>query len=333
MLLNELRYAVRVMLRAPVFSATVVLTVALATVANTTIFSVVNSVLLKPLPFRDPSTLVQIAEKNDRLKLPIFSASVLNFVSWREQSKSFEELAGVGFGNYTLSGSGEAEQFSGNAISPSLMRILGILPLAGRGFTDEEEKPGGASVAMISQGLWKRRFGSEPGLIGRTITVNGAPTTVVGIAPPGMKLLSGGDIYTPLIINPAKEIRLSHTIQVFGRLKKGVTQQQAQAEMDTVSAAMGQQYPEIKDWGIHLVSMFDSFIGPELKTRLLLLFWAVILVQLVACANIANLLLARSGARQNEMAIRTAIGASRMQLVRQMLLESVMLSLAGGTAG
>jgi putative ABC transport system permease protein len=333
MLLNDLRYAVRVMGRAPVFSATVMLTVALATVANTTIFSVVNSVLLKPLPFRDPATLMQVAEKNDRLKLPIFGASVLNFVSWREQSKSFEELAGVGFSNYTLSGSGEAEQFSGNTISPALVRVLGIPPLAGRGFTDEEEKPGGASVAMIGEGLWKRRFGADPGLIGRTITLNGAPTTVVGIAPPGMKLISGGDIYTPLIVNPAKEIRLSHTIQAFGRLKKGVTQEQAQAEMDTVSASMGRQYPEIKDWGVRLVSMFDSFVGPELKTRLLLLFWAVILVQLVVCANIANLLLARSAARQNEMAIRTAIGASRMLLVRQMLLESVMLSLAGGIAG
>lgn len=333
MLLNEIRLAARVMRRAPVFSATVVLTVALTTVANTTIFSVVNSVLLKPLPFKDPSTLVQVAEKNDRLKLPIFGTSVLNFDSWRERSKSFQELAGVGFSNYTLSGSGEAEQFSGNTISPALVRVLGIQPLAGRAFTDEEEKPGGAAVAMIGEGLWKRRFGADPGLIGRTIILNSTPTTVVGIAPPGMKLISGADIYTPLTVDRAKEIRLSHTIQSFGRLKKGVTLEQAQAEMDTVAASMGRQYPEIKDWGIHLVSLFDSVIGPELKTRLLLLFWAVILVQLVACANIANLLLARAAARQNEMAIRTAMGARRMQLVRQMLLESVMLSLAGGVVG
>jgi hypothetical protein len=167
MLVDEIRFAVRVMRRTPVFSATVILTVALAIVANTTIFSVVNSVLLKPLPFKDPETLVQVAEKNDKLKLPIFGSSVLNFVSWREQSQSFEELGGVGFSNYTLSGSGEPEQFSGNTISPAIVRVLGIPPLAGRAFTDEEEKPGASAVAMIGEGLWKRRFGGDPGLIGR----------------------------------------------------------------------------------------------------------------------------------------------------------------------
>jgi putative ABC transport system permease protein len=333
MLLNEVRFSFRVMRRAPVFATTVILTVALAIVANTTIFSVVNSVLLKPLPFKDPETLVQVAEKNDRLKLPIFGASVLNFVSWREESKSFDSLAGVGFTNYTLTGSGEPEQFSGNTISPSMLRVLGTPPLAGREFTDEEENPGGASVAMIGEGLWKTRFGGDPGLVGRTLDLNGTPTTVVGIAPRGLKLLSGGDIYTPLIVDRAKELRLAHLIQTYGRLKQGVSLERAQAEMDTVSRNMGKQYPEIKDWGIHLLSTFDTFIGAELKTRLLLLFWAVMLVMLIACANIANLLLARSAARQNEMAIRTAIGAGRGQLMRQLLLESVMLSLVGGLIG
>ncbi len=333
MLLDEMRFAVRVMRRTPVFSITVILTVALAVVANTTIFSVVNSVLLKPLPFKDPDTLVLVAEKNDKLNLPTFASSVLNFVSWREQSKSFDELAAVGFSNYTLSGSGEPEQFSGNTISPALIRVLGTPPLAGRGFIDEEEKPGAPSVVMIGEGLWKRRFGGDPGLVGQTILLNGAATTVVGIAPSGLKLISGGDIYTPLTIDAAKEIRLSHAIETFGRLKKGVSLNQATAEMETVSTAMGRQYPEIRDWSVHLVTVFDTFIGPELKTRLLLLFWAVLLVMLVACANIANLLLARSAARQNEMAIRTAIGAGRAQLVRQLLLESLMLSLLGGIVG
>ena len=333
MQLNEIRFALRVMRRTPVFSAAVILTVTLAIAATTSIFSVVNSVLLKPLPFREPAALVQVAEKNDKLKLPVFGSSVLNFVSWREQSHSFDALAGVGYTSYTLTGSGEPEQFSGNTISPALIRVLGIPPLAGRGFSDDEEKPGGPAVAMIGEGLWKRRFGADLGIVGRTIALNGAPTTVVGIAPRGLNLISGGDIYTPLIVDPSKEIRLSHTIQTFGRLKKGVSLQQAQAEMDTVSRSMGQQYPEIRDWGIHLISMFDTVIGPELKTRVLLLFWAVLLVLLVACANIANLLLARSAARQNEMGIRTAIGASRGQLVRQLLLESLLLSIVGGIFG
>ena len=333
MQLNEIRFALRVMRRTPVFSAAVILTVTLAIAATTSIFSVVNSVLLKPLPFREPAKLVQVAEKNDKLKLPVFGSSVLNFVSWREQSHSFDALAGVGYTSYTLTGSGEPEQFSGNTISPALIRVLGIPPLAGRGFNDDEEKPGGPAVAMIGEGLWKRRFGADLGIVGRTIALNGAPTTVVGIAPRGLNLISGGDIYTPLIVDPSKEIRLSHTIQTFGRLKKGVSLQQAQAEMDTVSRSMGQQYPEIRDWGIHLISMFDTVIGPELKTRVLLLFWAVVLVLLVACANIANLQLARSAARQNEMGIRTAIGASRGQLVRQLLLESLLLSIVGGIFG
>jgi len=333
MLLNEVGFALRVMRRTPVFSATVILIVALAIVASASIFSIVNSVLLKPLPFRDPAALVQVAEKNDKLKLPVFGSSVLNFVSWREQSHSFEDLAGVGYTSYTLTGSGEPEQFSGNTISPALIRVLGTPPLAGRGFSDDEEKPGSPAVAMIGEGLWKRRFGADPGVVGRTITLNGAPTTVVGIAPRGLNLISGGDIYTPLVIDRSKEIRLSHTIQTFGRLRKGVSIEQAQAEMDTVSRRLGQQYPEIRDWGIHLINMFDTVIGPELKTRVLLLFWAVLLVLLVACANIANLLLARSAARQNEMGIRTAIGASRGQLVRQLLLESLLLSIVGGIFG
>src|SRR5215472_4988343 len=333
MLLSEIHFALRMIQRAPVFAATVILTVTLAIVANTTIFSVVNSVLLKPLPFNDPQTLVQVAEKNDKLKLPVFGSSVLNFVSWREQSHSFDALAGIGYTSYTLTGSGEPEQFSGNTISPALIRVLGIPPLAGRGFSGDEEKPGGPAVAMIGEGLWKRRFGADLAIVGRTIVLNGAPTTVVGIAPRGLNLISGGDIYTPLIVDPSKEIRLSHTIQTFGRLKKGVSLQQAEAEMDTVSRSMGQQYPEIRDWGIHLISMFDTVIGPELKTRVLLLLWAVLLVLLVACANIANLLLARSAARQTEMGIRTAIGASRGQLVRQLLLESLLLSIVGGIFG
>lgn len=332
-MLNEIRFALRVMRRTPVFSATVILTVTLAIMATTSIFSVVNSVLLKPLPFREPATLLQVAEKNDKLNLPVFGSSLLNFVSWREQSHSFEALAGVGYTSYTLTGSGEPEQFSGNTISPALIRVLGISPLAGRAFSDDEEKPGAPAVAMIGEGLWKRRFGADPGIVGRAIVLNGAPTTVVGIAPRGLNLISGGDIYTPLIVDPSKELRLSHTIQTFGRLRQGVSLQEAQAEMDTLSRSMGQQYPEIRDWGIHLISMFDTVIGPELKTRVLLLFWAVLLVMLVACANIANLLLARSVARQNEMGIRTAIGASRGQLVRQLLLESVLLSVIGGVLG
>ncbi len=335
MLWSDITYTVRLMRRAPLFTAAVLLTVMLVMAANTTIFSVVNSVLLRPLPFREPDRLVQVAEKNDTLKLPTFASSVLNFLDWREQSHSFEDLAAVGFANYTLTGSGEPEQFSGYRISPALTRVLGIAPVAGRTFTNAEERPGSAPVCLVGEGLWKRRFGGNRAIIGSTILLNGTPTTVVGIAPPALNLsaIGGADIYTPLTIDPSKENRLSHSIVTIGRLKSGVSLERAQAEMNGVSTRMGHQYPQIRNWGIHLVSLFDTFVSADLKTGLLMLMWAVVFVLLIACANIANLLLARAAARQNEMAMRTAIGASRSQLLRQLLVESVVLSLCGGGAG
>lgn len=332
-MINDLRYALRMMRRTPVFTAAVILTIALAIGANTAVFSVVNTVMIRPMPFADPSRLVQVAEKNDRLNLPSFGASVLNFLSWREQQQSLEELAAIGFASYTISSGGEPEQLTGNRISPALTRVLGIAPIVGRGFTDEEEKPSAAPVALIGEGLWKRRFGGDRTVVGRTITLNATPTTVVGVMPASLNLLSGGDVYTPLTIDPAKEIRLNHVIGVFGRLKPGISRERAQAEMDTISARLHQQYPELRDWGIRLITLVDTFVTPQLKTALLVLLAAVVFVLLIACANIANLLLARAAARQKEIAVRTAMGASRNTLLRQLLVESIALSFIGGITG
>jgi putative ABC transport system permease protein len=331
--IQDIRYAGRIMLRTPMFTVAVVLTVALTIAANTSIFSFVNAELLHSLPFQHPNRILQISEKNDKLNLPSFGSSVLNFLSWREQQHSFQEIAAVGFNTYTITGTGDPEQLYGNLISPALMRVLGLSPVAGRAFTDEEEKPGSTPVAMISEGLWKRRFGAEQSLIGRTITFNGQPTTIVGIAPAALSLISAAEVYTPLTIDPAKELRLNHVLLVFGRLKDGISLQQAQAEMDSISSHVDQVYPEMRDWSVRLLSMEETFVNPDLKTGLLVLLCAVAFVLLIACANIANLLLARAATRQSEMAVRTAIGASRSRLVRQLLLESVMLSFAGGVAG
>jgi len=332
MLLNDLRYAARALRRTPAFSIAVVFTVALAIGANTAIFSVVNAVILRPLPFDRPHRLVQVAEKNDVLKLPAFGASVLNYLSWREQVRTLR-LAAAGFATYALSGAGEPEQFTGSRITPSLMPVLGLSPIAGRSFVDSEEQPGAPRVALISEGVWKRRFGSDGTIIGRSLTLNGLDQTVVGIAPAALTVLTGGDIWTPLTIDPGREIRLNHVITVVGRLVDGATFEQAQAEMTTISARISQQYPEMKDWGSRLITFHDTFVSPQLQTALFVLLSAVAFVLLIACANIANLLLARAAARQKEIAIRTALGASRSRVLRQLIVESLTLSAIGGAVG
>src|SRR5215471_217694 len=331
--MTDLRYAFRILRKSHLFTLTVVLIIAVGIGATTAIFSVVNAVLLRPLPFEQPERLMQVAEKNDALHLPQFGASALNYLSWKEATRTFASLGAIQFGTYTLSGSGDPENYTGNAITPSLMPLLGLNPIAGRGFADGEDRPGAAPVAMIGEALWRRRFGGDPGLVGRTLTLNGSAYTVVGIMPRALNLLTGGDVAVPLVIDPPKEIRLNHVLFVVGRLKPGVTYRTAQAEMDTIATRVGQQYPEVKEWGISLVTFTDTFVSSQLRTALLVLLGAVAFVLLIVSANVANLLLARALDRHKEMAVRAALGAGRLRIIRQLLVESVVLSGAGGVLG
>ena len=333
MLLNDVRYALRTLRQSPLFAAAAIMTLALGIGANTAIFNVVNAVLVRPLPFTAPDRLIVVNERNDKLHLQDFNSSVLNYLSWKEQATSFESMGALGSSNYNLTGRGEPENYSGAVISPSVMPLLGIQPVAGRLFHEGEDRPGAPPVAIIGENLWKGRFGRDMSLLGGRLTLNGIIYTVVGIAPPSLSVLAPGEIWTPMTIDPGREKRLNHVIVTIARLKPGVTVSQAQAEMDTVASRVAQQYPEVKDWGIHIQTFFRLFVSPELQTALLVLLGSVAFVLLIACANVANLQLSRAAARQVEIAVRTALGAARSRIMRQLLTESMLLSLCGGAAG
>jgi putative ABC transport system permease protein len=334
-MLNDFRYAFRQLVKAPSFTIVAVLTLALGIGACTAIFSVVNVVLLRPLDYPNPDRIVIIRE-TQLPKFPEFSVAPPNYMDWEKQTKSYDYLAAYSGAALNLTGEGEPQRLTGVKATAHYFDVMGVKPVLGRMLLPEEDAQGKNHVVVLSYPFWQRVFGGARDIVGRAIQLNGEPYNVVGIAPPGFGLASKVDVWTPMAFKPeetANDARGGHYINVVGRLKPGVTVPQARAELTLIADQIAKQYPDPqKGWGIFLMPMQDYLVR-DVKPVLYTLLGAVGCVLLIACANLANLLLARATARHREISIRAALGAGRGRLVRQLLTESVVLAICGGVAG
>ena len=339
--LHDIRYAIRLCLRTPAFTSVAVLALALGIGANTAIFTVVNAVLLEPLPFRDPGRLVALWETSARRPGRPNVIGPSNVIRWRERTTAFERIAPFYDYRVSLTGSGAPEEIVGMDVTPDFFATLGVAPLVGRVFADDEGPDGHDAVAVLGHGLWRRRFAGDPAIVGRTIQINSRSVTVIGVMPADMRLflkhgsLAGkpADLWMPFAFTEAQRTPRGRYMSAIARLKPGVALGEAQAQLNTIAAGLTQEFPQFDTgWSTQVVPMHREISG-DLRPALLVLTGAVGFVLLIACANVANLLLARGATRQREIAIRSALGAGRFRVARQLLTESLVLCVLGGGIG
>ena len=332
--LQDLRYAARALRKSLGFTAIAALTLALGVGVTTAIFSVVNAVMLRPLPFTEPDRLVRIWENNVERGWPTFGVSHPNFLDWRSQSRALESLAATNNAGFTWTSNGEAEVVLGLSVTATFLPTLKISPVLGRNFLDDEDRPGGNTrVVLLGDGFWRRAFGADPTVVGRTITLNSQPYTIIGVLPPSFRWGIYNDMLAPLAPDPARN-RADHRLSVIGRVAADSSIDQARTELETIAARLGQQFPESnKGWGIVVNSFYDWLIPETTRRSLLVLLGAVALVLLIACVNVVNLLLARASGRQRELSIRLAMGASRRRVIRQLLFEASLIAIVAATLG